>query len=76
MKESRAYLKSENLPWPNGYGVGKTFEQLDVKSIPEFWVVDRQNRIVAHIQGWSSTLGEELERALILALNSSAVGIP
>lgn len=74
LDETRKYVKSENIPWANGYGAVKPLGVLEVNSIPQFWVLDGQNRIVAHIEGFSPALGDEIERAVIKALAAPTDG--
>ncbi len=70
IKRSQKYVESEKVPWPNGYGAVKTLGALKVDSIPQFWIVDRQNQIVFHEEGWGPNSIRDMEQALNKALGS------
>ena len=61
---SKKYVQELQIPWPNGYGAIKTLAALEVDAIPQFWIVDRQNRVVFHEVGFSPDSIGELERVL------------
>ncbi len=69
---SRKFVSDLKVPWPNGYGATKVLSELEVDSIPQLWVVDRQNRIVFHEVGFSQTSINDLEVALDKALATLA----
>ncbi len=71
MEASRDFVQSLKVPWVNGYGAEKTFSDLHVSTIPQLWVVNRQNRIVYHELGWVPSSPDEIDRAIAKALNES-----
>ncbi len=68
---SRQFVSSLNIPWPNGYGATKTLSDLEVDTIPQLWVIDRQNRIVFHEIGFGDNSINEMESAIKKALADS-----
>jgi hypothetical protein len=68
---SRQFVKSLNIPWPNGYGATKTLSELEVEGIPQLWVVDRKNRIVYHEIGFGDNSIDEMDSAIKKALMES-----
>ena len=71
IQQSRTFVESQRIPWANGYGAIKTLSKLEVDSIPQLWVVDKQNRIVFHEIGWSPRAVSEIEQVLIKAIEDS-----
>jgi thiol-disulfide isomerase/thioredoxin len=69
---TRECVESLQIPWANGYAAIKTLTDLSADSIPQLWVVDRQNRIVFHHIGWDSNSSHEIEQAILAALGDSA----
>ena len=69
---SRKFVSDLHVPWPNGYSATKVLSELEVDSIPQLWVIDRQNRIVFHEVGFSPTSIHDLEVALDKALAAPA----
>ena len=68
---SRQFVSSLKIPWPNGYGATKTLSALEVDTIPQLWVIDRQNRIVFHELGFGDNSISEMESAIKKALAES-----
>jgi len=60
---NRDFLNDTNITWPNGYGATDTLVALDNESIPERWVIDRNNNII-----WFETSNEPIEAAIDRAL--------
>ena len=71
---SRKFVSSLNIPWPNGYGATKPLSALEVDTIPQLWVIDRQNRIVFHEVGFGDNSIKEMESAIKKALGESSSG--
>lgn len=71
---SRQFVSSLNIPWPNGYGATKPLSALEVDTIPQMWVIDRQNRIVFHEVGFGGNSINEMEAAIKKALAESPAG--
>ncbi len=69
---SRQFVSSLNIPWPNGYGATKPLAALEVDTIPQMWVIDRQNRIVFHEVGFGGNSINEMESAIKKALAESS----
>ena len=70
--QSRQFVSSLNIPWPNGYAAIKPLSALEVDSIPQLWVIDRQNRIVFHEVGFGDNSINEMESAIKKALAESS----
>jgi thiol-disulfide isomerase/thioredoxin len=69
---SRQFVSSLKIPWPNGYGATKILSELEVETIPQLWVIDRQNRIVFHEVGYGGNSINEMESAIKKALAESS----
>ncbi len=69
---SRQFVSSLKIPWPNGYGATKTLSELEVDTIPQLWVIDRQNQIVFHEVGFGDHSINEMESAIKKALAESS----
>ena len=65
---SKDYVKSLKIPWPNGYGATKILAELEVETIPQLWVVDRQGRILFHEVGFTDNSIREMDVAIQKAL--------
>jgi thiol-disulfide isomerase/thioredoxin len=63
INDSREFLESASIPWPNGYGAGPTFDAFGVHAIPTVYVIDRQGRVAWH-EGLPGTLDSAIEKAL------------
>lgn len=67
IKQSEEFVSSLEIPWINGYGATKMLTELEVDSIPQVWVVDRENRIVFHQVGTGGSdlpMIQAIEKAL------------
>ena len=73
--ESREFVESHGLTWPNGLGAMNTLEALQVQYLPTLLVIDANGDIA-----WRSEVGGDLHSAIDAALatakNSSAGSPP
>lgn len=65
---SKDFVKATKIPWLNGYAATKTLSALEVDSIPQLWVVDRNHRIVMHEVGFNESSIWDIEQAIKKAL--------
>ena len=72
IEQSRQFVSSLYIPWPNGYGATKPLSELEVDTIPQLWVIDRQNRIVFHEIGFGDNSINEMDSAIKKALTESS----
>lgn len=68
LKLSEEFVESLKIPWVNGYGAVKTLNELEVESIPQLWVVGRDNQIVFHEIGFAGNSIELMDAAIQKAL--------
>ena len=73
--KSREYVESAKIPWPNAYGAVETLLALQVESIPQLWVIDRNNQIAFHEVGWSPEAVPNIEAAIAKALEQPATPV-
>lgn len=71
LRASLDFVKSENVPWLNGFAATTTLTALEVEAIPQIWVVDRHNNIVFHQQGLSQDVAESIDQAIVKGLASA-----
>lgn len=67
LADSKEFLSSAGITYPNGYDAGKTIEALKVYGIPAVFVVGRDNKIV-----WNNRQNGSLEEAIEKALASTS----
>jgi thiol-disulfide isomerase/thioredoxin len=64
--DNRRFLQTTRITWPNGYGAMKTLAELKADTIPQYWVIDRNYKII-----WTITSKEPIEAAIDRALAQS-----
>lgn len=72
LKQTTSAIESMKIPYLNAYGAYKPMQTLAVNSIPQLWVVDRNNKIVFHEVGWSPQSPADIEAAVEKALKTPA----
>lgn len=63
LKSMEEFVRSGNIPWPNGYEATETLAALRVEFIPSVFVIDRQGEIL-----WNSDEAGTLDAAIEQAL--------
>jgi len=59
LEESRAFIRATKVTWPQGYGAAKTLSNLDVRFIPQSFVIGRDGKIA-----WDASSEVPIEEAL------------
>jgi thiol-disulfide isomerase/thioredoxin len=63
LAQSREFVESTGITWPNGYGARETLQSLRADFIPQKWVIDKKYNLV-----WDENSHETIEAALDRAL--------
>lgn len=63
LNDSREFVESAKISWPNGYGAQPTFDAFGVYAIPTIYVIGRDGTIA-----WSDAMGGSLDGAIEDAL--------
>lgn len=71
LKKSHQFVERAGIHWLNGFAAMKPLRALDVEGIPQLWVVNGQNQIVYHEEGWDVDKSpRDVEQAIIKAIGS------
>jgi hypothetical protein len=63
LQDSKAFLESYGVEWPNGYGAAKPIEGLRVQGFPTMFVFGADGKVL-----WHDEMGGSVEEALDAAL--------
>jgi thiol-disulfide isomerase/thioredoxin len=63
LEESKQFIESASIPWPNGYGAAATFDAFGVHQIPTVYVIDRSGKVAWH-DGAGGSIDAAIESAL------------
>jgi thiol-disulfide isomerase/thioredoxin len=63
LSEMQAFIGDTHMPWPTGYGAGRTLDALGVQVFPTLIVIDASGKVA-----WTNDLGGDLSSALDRAL--------